>query len=269
MKYSLGCIKSKVEKSDFLIEPLLLDTADDKRDIDFTDKQSEVKNQKGKGSCVGFSGVAVKESQEFIENGKFLDLSEQWLYEKSRIRGGYKEGATLKDCFHIVAHEGVPFEEYWPYTTDKNNIGAPRKGAAENAMIYRVNDKLYFRLTSEKQIRATLLKYGSFQLGLTVYENWTKREKDGHIPVHTFCERKLGGHGIDIVGDLKSQEEYKFKNSWGLEWGDEGYGYIPYAEMKRAFMDAFAWVDIKNIDKKPIMTVGDLPKEEKDRLCRE
>ncbi len=265
MKFVTGLHKSPVKETDYLIEPLLWDVKDYGQNIDFTDRQSPVKNQKKKGACVGFSGVGVKEEQEFIETGKFIDLSEQWLYEKSRIRGGFKEGATLADCYYILSHEGVPLDKFWLYTDDKTNIGEPKEGAKENALIYRIKKKLYFRLTKESQIRDVLIKYGSFQLGITVYENWTKREENGHIPIHTFRERKLGGHAIDIMGDIRSREEYKFKNSWGM-WGDKGYGYIPYKEMKRAFMDAFAWVDISNVDTNNIMTISDLPEKEKDRL---
>lgn len=260
-KYNFGCKKSPLKFSDYLITPLLLGVKDDGQDIDYSNEQSPVKNQMQKGSCVGFSGVAVKEYEEFKETGKFFDLSEQWLYEKARQKGGYTEGATLADAFYIVSHEGVPLEKYWPYTDDITNIGKPEEGADKNAMIYRISDKLYFRLTDAGQIRTTLLKFGSFQLGIKVYKNWY-RQKDGHIPTSTICERvqgALGGHAINIVGSFPSKKEYKFKNSWG-DWGDKGYGYLTEIEMKQSFMDAFAWVDIANIDTNNILTVAQIPK---------
>jgi len=36
--------------------------------------------------------------------------------------------------------------------------------------------------------------------------------------------------------------------------------------MKRVFMDAFAWVDIENVDTENILTVADLPEKEQKRL---
>lgn len=35
----------------------------------------------------------------------------------------------------------------------------------------------------------------------------------------------LGGHSIVIVG--YDQKYYKFINSWGETWGNNGYGFIP------------------------------------------
>lgn len=264
----LGCRKSPIKKTDYLIEPLLWDARDLGQDIDFTKEQSPVKNQKTLGACVGFSGVGIKEYEEYKETGKFLDLSEMWLYEKSRLKGGYDEGATLIDCYYILSHEGVPLEKYWRYADNKNNIGSPEKGAEENALIYRVDKKLYFRLTNVNQIRPTLLKYGPFQLAITVYKNWY-RQKDGHIPTSTICERMqgaLGGHAIAIIGSFSNEKEYKFKNSWSIEWGDAGFGYITETEMKQSFMDAFAWVDIKNVDTKNIYTIAKMPKKERRKL---
>ena len=260
MKNKLGCIKSPVSKLDYIINPLLMGVKDEEQEIDFTKDQSPVKHQKDKGACVGFSGVAGKEYQEYKETGNFLDLSEQWLYEKARLLGGYEEGATLIDCFKILSKQGVPLDKFWRYTTDKRNIGSPKEGALENASIYRISDKLYFRLTKADQIRATLLKYGPIQIGVKVYKNWY-RQKAGHIPNASLCERvqgALGGHAIWIVGHSPKNKEYKFKNSWGTKFGDKGYGYLTETDIKRSFMDAFAWVDIKNVDFEKIERVSNV-----------
>ena len=138
-------------------------------------------------------------------------MSEQWLYEKARQRGGYEEGATLKDAYWILAHEGICEERFWPYTDDKKNIGEPFDGAEKNAKKFKISDKNYFRIVDAKQIRETLLKYGPFHIAVAVYENWN-REKDGYIPTHGLCDRLLGYHAIFLEGHLKSQKIYPFLN---------------------------------------------------------
>ena len=246
-----GWKRSPVEDSDYDIGPLLLGIEDDGKDIIYSDKMPPPNNQKKLGSCVAGSGETIFRYFNFIETSKHGDFSEQWLYEKARIRGGFKEGATLKDAFYIMSHEGIPEDYYWPYTDDKKNIGEPLPEAEKNALRYRIDDKLYFRLTSEKQIRTALLQYGPLHIAVYVYKNWL-RQKDGHIPVATICERmnKLGGHAIVIEDDLVSQNEYKFENSWG-DWGEKGHGYLPKTEVKKAFAEGFAWVDLKN---EPVIT---------------
>ncbi len=241
-----GWRKSPIENTDYVIEPLLMDMQDNGKDIIYSDKMPKPNHQGSKGSCVGASGETLFRYLNFVETGKHSDFSEQWLYEKARQRGGYKEGATLKDAFYIMSHEGIPEDKYWPYTDNKKDIGEPLPDADLNAKLYMIDKKLYFRLTSEKQIRATLLKFGPFHAAVYVYNNW-RREVNGHIPVASICERlnKLGGHAIVIEDDLVSQGEYKFINSWG-DWGDKGHGYLPKAELKRSFAEGFAWVDLPN-----------------------
>jgi C1A family cysteine protease len=41
-------------------------------------------------------------------------------------------------------------------------------------------------------------------------------------------EAYFGGHAILLVGFTDSNKLFKFQNSWGKNWGDFGYGYIPY-----------------------------------------
>ena len=255
-----GWIKSPLEETDYVIDPLLLDIEDNGQDIIYSDYMPTPNNQLTKGACVGCSGETLFRYLNFVETGKHGDFSEQWLYEKARIRGGYKEGATLKDAFYIMSHEGIPEDRFWPYTDNKKDIGEPLKGAEKNAMRYRIDDKLYFRLTSEKQIRTALIKYGPIHVAVYVYKNWL-RHKNGHIPVATFCERmdRLGGHAIIIEDDLVSQNEYKFENSWG-NWGEKEHGYLPKAEVKRSFAEGFAWVDLKNEPSGGLLTVAGVPK---------
>ena len=38
----------------------------------------------------------------------------------------------------------------------------------------------------------------------------------------------IGGHAILFVGYDDSKQLFKFKNSWGTSWGDNGYGYLSY-----------------------------------------
>jgi len=267
MKY--GCIKSPVNKNDYLVDTLLssITIRDLGQEISYRSEMSPVENQGQKGACVGHAYESTKEWQEYKEIDKHLQLSRQWIYELARKKSGHAEGTTMKAGAEILCELGVPLEKYWPYTEDKFNIGEPKKGAYKNALIYVTDSKVKVRIKSEDQLRAILLKFGPTSIGVKVYKNWY-RHKNGHIPTASICERiegVLGGHAICLTGHSPKNKEYEFKNSWGA-WGDEGYGYLTETEMKKAFLDGFALVDIPNTEKKYLMTVADLPEKEQGKL---
>jgi hypothetical protein len=41
----------------------------------------------------------------------------------------------------------------------------------------------------------------------------------------------LGGHAISIIGYDDTKGAYIIRNSWGLEWGENGFGYVAYSDI--------------------------------------
>jgi len=250
MRKILGLYKSKRDNRDFLVTPFLTKVFDKiPSKIDYTSLMTPVKHQGHEGSCAGHAGVAVKEYQEKIDynlSGEvYVDLSERFLYENAKKISGHSEGTTLIAIAKILVDKGVCRESFWPYKA--GDIGQPISGAEFDAYNFRVQP-FYTRITNEKELKASLVKFGPTMIGVGVYRNWY-REKDGRILDATFCDRIkgcLGGHAIVIVGYDDETKLYKFKNSWGTRWGQNGYGYLSYREMKRTLMDAIALVDIND-----------------------
>jgi len=269
MRKKLGLYKSLKDNRDFLISTLVEDVIKE-LPVKFTvrNKMTPVRNQGNEGSCVGFAGaVGVKEYQEQIDYGRFISLSPRFLYEESKKISGHREGTTLKACAKVLVTKGVCEEGLWKYIS--NNPRQPLPGAYHNAYKYKVKSG-YVRITNEKELKASLIKYGAIIIGVKVYKNWY-RQKNGHIPNPTFFEKikgSLGGHAITLVSYNDETQEYEFKNSWG-QWGDKGYGYLSFSEMRRTLMDCIAMVDIDDPnDWKPskLKTVGDLSFIERKKL---
>ncbi len=260
MKKNLGLHKSRRDKRDFLVSTLvsnIIEKLPEKFSV--RDKMSPVKNQGSEGACVGFAGaVGVKEYQEQIDYGTFISLSPRFLYEESKKISGHKEGTTLVACAKVLVDKGVCESKFWKYIPKQPGQWLP--GAYHNALKYRVKSG-YVRITNPKELKASLIKYGAVIIGVKVYKNWYE-EKNGHIPDRKgWFNKMLGGHAITITGFNNITQRYEFKNSWGESWGNSGYGYLSYKEMKRTLMDAIAMVDIDDPeDFKPseLRTVGDL-----------
>lgn len=54
---------------------------------------------------------------------------------------------------------------------------------------------------------------------------------DGTIPLPGPGEQLTDGHAVLVVGyeDAQAGGCLIFRNSWGADWGDGGYGYLPYS----------------------------------------
>ena len=95
-------------------------------------------------------------------------------------------------------------------------------------------------------MKRSLLINGPFLAGVKVYKSWFNKsvEKSGFIPMPKRNEKLMGGHAICIVGYDNTLKIFKFKNSWGKNWGSNGYGYLPYAYMNKYCSDAWSATDL-------------------------
>ena len=48
----------------------------------------------------------------------------------------------------------------------------------------------------------------------------------------------LGGSAFCIVGYDGAEDEFKFAQSWGAEWGESGFGYISQSDLKKIIRSA-------------------------------
>jgi C1A family cysteine protease len=69
-----------------------------------------------------------------------------------------------------------------------------------------------------------------FVFGFTVYSSFESQDvaNTGDVPMPTFGERCLGGHAVCAVGYDDDTQTLLVRNSWGQDWGRQGYFSLPY-----------------------------------------
>jgi C1A family cysteine protease len=152
-------------------------------------------------------------------------------YGERAMEGTVNEdsGAQIRDGIKVVASNGVCPETEWPYNIGKFTQKPSQKCFTDAKKYQAVT---YQRLIQDQNTMKGCIAEGyPFVFGITVYQSMMGNDvaKTGVVPMPTTQEKVLGGHAILCVGFDDSTQRFKFRNSWGANWGDGGYGYVPYA----------------------------------------
>lgn len=242
--FVLGCRKDPKDVRDISMA-LVLPVIPLPKSIDYANMMTPARDQGEEGTCVAFASVVgVKEYEDSQEYKKLIQLSPRFIYNLCKKFDGYpeEEGTYPRVAMKMLLKHGVCPESYWPYFPHQKD--SPRKGANLAAMKYRI--KAYARLKGILEMKRSLLVNGPFLAGVRVFKPWfsKKAQKAGLIPLPKSNDEPLGGHAICIAGFNDAKKLFKFKNSWGVKWGDNGYGYLPYAYLEKYCSDAWSATDL-------------------------
>jgi C1A family cysteine protease len=88
-----------------------------------------------------------------------------------------------------------------------------------------------------------------FVFGFTVYTSFEGQQvaKTGIVPMPASDEKSVGGHAVMAVGYDDASREFLVRNSWGTDWGLNGYFKMPYSYLTTAKLASDFWT-IRGVD---------------------
>jgi Cysteine protease len=197
----------------------------DWRDRNGRNYVSPVLNQGNCGSCVAFATVATLETQMNITS-LIPQLNPRFSPQALFACGGGEcaRGWWTGIGARYLVKTGVPDEACFPYT-----MGATGRDVACSAACGDSASRTQKALTatnfnSPAEVKAALRR-GPLVTNMYVFEDFTAYSSG--VYKHTKGEG-LGGHAVSLIGFDDVKRAWIIRNSWGPEWGINGFGYVSY-----------------------------------------
>ena len=213
-----------------------------KNKVDLREWCSPIEDQLHLGSCVGQAIVGAFElmlNKKYPKN--FKDLSRLFVYYNARLLEGYVDedvGVYVRTGIKAVNKWGVCTEVNWPYLINKF-AETPSVESYIDAKSRTIDS--YYKINSIEGIVDALNSGYPVVTGFHVFKDFDNIgiDLDPILPMPNPANPLLGGHAVVIVGYDNEQQYFICRNSFGEQWGEYGYFYMPYNYAKLYAMDAW------------------------------
>jgi len=178
-----------------------------------------VKDQGECGSSWAFSATGVIEGTYFIKQGKLLSFSEQQIVDCAHNAGYGCLGGWPYLTIQYSAQNGLETESDYPYNAKEGNCKFDSSKALPVTSGYK------FITSKSTDLLKTALIDSPVSVLVQADEDNFRFYKSGVLTVG--CGATLN-HAALVVGYKKMGilEAFIVKNSWGTNWGADGYIYI-------------------------------------------
>ena len=221
--------------------------------VDLRKYMTQVESQGDIGSCVA---NATAGAYEYLLNRRQglsdYDVSRLFLYYNSRAithEENEDSGTRAEYMLQTLNQQGVCSEATWPYVENKFTQ-KPSSQAYTEALNNRITK--YESVPTDLNTWKSVLAEGyPIIFAMTIKASF-QNPRNGHISMPKSNERNDGGHAMCCVGYSDPDQCFIVRNSWGHQWGDGGYCYIPYSLLMSDanFDDSWVIYDVNPINTK-------------------
>ncbi|CAH2273507.1 cathepsin S-like [Pelobates cultripes] len=192
------------------------------------------------GSCWAFAAVGAIETRLCLKNDELIALSEQQLVDCDTSNHGCCGGFPI-DALAYVAKQGVMKSDDYEYTQKKFICEYDPDEAI------KLNTTKYYILPGEINMATAVALEGPITVGFGVdidFFLYLEGIFDGDCAPEANHAIIIEGYGTEKGEDGEDEEYWLIKNSWGEDWGIQGYGKIKRNVNKCDVADMAATIDL-------------------------
>jgi C1A family cysteine protease len=192
-----------------------------------------IRHQQTCGSCWAFTTVSLLEASYKVQSKKDLDFSEQQIVDcavgNDGQRAGSCDGGWYGGAFESLQKNGAVLENVQPYR-NKNSICPGFRPSS-----YKVASWGYIMpdasTPSTIEMKKAIARYGAIATCVKVtpaFQSYAGGVFDEHARLSNPTDVN---HAVVLVGwdDTKGRQgSFLLRNSWGIQWGENGYMWIEY-----------------------------------------
>jgi C1A family cysteine protease len=183
------------------------------------------------GSCTGNSIAGAIEFEQMKQGLNAFVPSRLFIYYNERVLENTvnsDSGAQIRDGIKVVAKFGAPPETDWPYDASQFAVKPPDSAFTDAAR----NKVMSYQRVSRvlNQMKGCMASGYPFVFGFTVYDSFESAAvaHSGNVAMPQPGEAVAGGHAVVAVGYDDAHQWFLVRNSWGPDWGLQGYFTLPY-----------------------------------------
>ena len=231
-----------VDFRDLMYVPTLIEVGTCLALDDYKALEVPILDQGTEGACTGFGLATV--AHYLLRKRRVtadpLPVSPRMLYAMARRYdewpGQDYEGSSCRGAMKGWHKHGVCANELWRHDPRKPDFTLT-DARSRDAQFRPLG--AYFRVNHKDLVamHAAICEVGVLYASANVHSGWDDVDAKGIIP-YDASVKMLGGHAFAIVA--YDEKGYWIQNSWGPDWGNEGYARISYQDWMRNGTDV--WV---------------------------
>lgn len=224
---------------------------------DLSNRLPPAGDQGKQNSCVAWAvAYAYKSFQEqeeehssYYHNGQInlsAVFSPAFIY--NQINGGTDGGSFFSEALNVISQQGALKWIDMPYN-ETDYLTKPNNFQKEKAKNYKIDFWRRVNIQDLKEVKAQLNMNYPVCIGAMIDQGFSNDGRNARGQDYIWSREigeKTGGHAMLVVGYDDAKGAFKVLNSWGRNWGNDGYCWISYNLFSRVVREGYVMKDAIN-----------------------